>query len=268
MQTILKCLDAVRANNPLVLNLTNYVVTNNTANALLAVGASPIMSFAQEELDDLLTISGALVINIGTLHADWIAMAKTAMRLAAEKHVPIVLDPVGVGASQLRTKTVTELLSIAKPAVIRGNASETLALNGAVGNSKGVDSTAESGQAITAAQQLAAKYDCVVVISGATDYCCTTNEVVGIANGDAMMTQVTGMGCTATAVVGACIAVEKNALIAAQTAMAVMGVAGEIAAQQSQGPGSLAVNFLDQLSQLSASQLQSYIKLDTAYATA
>ena len=238
---------AVRAKSPLVHNITNYVVMNNSANALLAIGASPVMAHWVSEMEEMASIAGALVINIGTLDDKWIegmiAAGKTAMR----RGIPIILDPVGVGATSQRTEAAVKIIDICHPTIIRGNASEIMALVDASVKSKGVDSSASSDDALESAKKLAAATSSVVVISGETDYITDGQSVNTVSGGNPIMTSVTGMGCTSTALVGAFAAVIDDPMLAATAAMAVMSLAGERAAERSLGNGSMQVNFLDEL---------------------
>ena len=238
---------AVRSQRPLVHNITNYVVMNNSANALLAVGASPVMAHWTQEMEEMVSIAGALVLNIGTLDQNWLESMKVAGLAASRKGIPIVMDPVGAGATSARTAASLELIRLCHPSVIRGNASEIMALVNAEIKSKGVDSSAQSSDAVEAARKLAAETGAVVVISGATDYITDGSVVHTVEGGDEIMTAVTGMGCTSTALVGAFSAVVEDPLIAATAAMAVMSLAGERAAARSRGNGSMQVNFLDEL---------------------
>ncbi len=238
---------AVRQTSPLVHNITNYVVMNTTANALLSAGASPIMAHAPEEMEELVAISGALVLNIGTLSRPWIESMLLAGRCAAARKVPVVLDPVGAGASALRTETCLTLLRMVRPAVVRGNASEILALCGAEGATKGVDSIKAPSDALEAAMQLAESFGCVVVVSGEEDVILDSGRIVSLRGGSALMPRVTGMGCTATALVAAHVAAAGDAFTGAVCGMAVMAVAGGMAAEQAAGPGSFQVHFLDAL---------------------
>ncbi len=247
-------LAALRERQPLVHNITNYVVMNLTANALLALGASPIMAHADEELDELLGLASALVLNIGTLSAGWIASMRHAAEAAGKRGVPIVLDPVGAGASRLRTDTALALLGVAPPAVIRGNASEILALAGAAGKTRGVDSTQAAHAAAAAARQLAAAYGCAVAVSGAEDFITDGAEDLLLPGGHPLMPRVTGLGCTATAVVGAFAAVAPTPFRAAVSGMAMMKSAGEIAARQASGPGTFVPHFLDALHNLTPTE--------------
>jgi hydroxyethylthiazole kinase len=252
---------AVRSQRPLVHNITNYVVMNNSANALLAIGASPVMAHWKDEMEEMTAIAGALVINIGTLDSGWVEGMKAAGVAASHRGTPIVLDPVGAGATSQRTSVVMELIELCKPTIIRGNASEIMTVASAwskhsgsseqdceeSAKSKGVDSSASSDDAIHAAIRLAQQTGAVVVISGATDYITDGKVIHTVEGGDEIMTAVTGMGCTATALTGAFAAVCKDPMTAAVAAMAVMSSAGEKAAAQARGNGSMQMYFLDEL---------------------
>ena len=240
----------IRSQAPLIHNITNYVVMNTTANALLSLGASPVMAHAIEEVEEMVAMAGALVINIGTLSERWIAAMIKAGEAAKKRGIPIILDPVGAGATGLRTKTAHDLMIAAAPTIIRGNGSEIISLASAESSTKGVDSIHGAEAAGDAAQILAEKYQCVVSISGPIDVILDVNERITIANGHPMMPKVTGLGCTATAITGAFATVNTSPFLAAAHAMAVMGITGEIAAEKSDGPGSLQLNFLDTLYRL------------------
>jgi hydroxyethylthiazole kinase len=256
---------AVRSQRPLVHNITNYVVMNNSANALLAIGASPVMAHWTQEMEEMVSIAGVLVLNIGTLDENWLESMKVAGVAASRRGIPIVLDPVGAGATSQRTAAVVELIELCRPTIIRGNGSEIMTVASAwskhlgsseqegteSAKSKGVDSSASSDDAIHAAIRLAQQTGAVVVISGATDYITDGSVVHTVDGGDEIMTAVTGMGCTSTALVGAFAAVVKEPLVAATAAMAVMSLAGERAAALSRGNGSMQVNFLDELYRMS-----------------
>ena len=248
-------LAALRARTPLVHNITNLVVTNNTANALLAIGASPAMVEAAEEVAEFAALADALVINLGTMSAARAVAMKLAADAARNAGTPWVLDPVAVGAIGYRSTVAVGLLA-SRPQVVRGNASEIIALarlSGATTDDaparggRGVDSLAAADEAIQAARALSLARACVVVVSGATDYATDGNRMVAIENGHPMMPRVTGMGCTATAIIGACLAVEPDPLAAAVHGMVMIGLAGEIAGERAPGPGSLQVGLLDAL---------------------
>ena len=247
-------LAAIRARTPLVHNITNLVVTNSTANALLAIGASPAMVEAEEEAAEFAAIADALVINLGTMSAPRARAMRLAAHAARTAGTPWVLDPVAVGAIGFRSGIAVELLGC-KPQAVRGNASEIIALarrSGAAGpgaatGGRGVDSLAQAHDALEAARLLARAIGCAVVVSGAVDYATDGARTVAIENGHPMMPRVTGLGCTATAIVGACLAVEPDPLAAAVHGMAIIGIAGEIAGETARGPGSLQLELLDAL---------------------
>lgn len=248
-------LEKVRNESPLVHNITNYVVMNQTANALLAVGASPVMAHAVEEVEEMVGLARALVINIGTLSSPWIEAMLRAGLVAKRRGIAIVLDPVGCGATAFRTATSALLVEKLRPAIIRGNASEIQALAGGAAHTKGVDSRQSSESVARAADWLASANDCVVSVSGAVDLIIGGGTTIRVHNGDPIMTSVTGMGCTASALTGAFVAVGISPLTAAAHAMTVMGVCGELAAARSAGPGSFVPAFLDTLWTLDAATL-------------
>lgn len=252
---------AIREHVPLVHNITNYVVMNTTANALLSIGASPVMAHAEEEVADMVGISNALVVNIGTLSEKWILSIHKAMIQAGNIGVPIILDPVGAGATPYRTKTALHLLSITPVAIIRGNASEISALAQDIVKTKGVDSSSESESALNAANELCRKYGSIVCITGKTDIVVSNDQTARIMNGHPMMQRVTGLGCTSSALCGAFLAVNASVFAAAVHAMVVMGIAGEMAAEQAKGPGSLQLHFLDILYSLTEMDIQTRMKL-------
>ena len=257
----------IRAESPLVHNITNYVVMNTTANALLALGASPVMAHAQEEVEEMASLAKALVINIGTLSAAWIDSMMKAGRAARQKGIPIVLDPVGSGATRFRTETVQSLLRTAPPAIVRGNASEIRSLVLAEQSTKGVESVHASEETLEAAQSLSAAFGGVVSVSGRTDLIVKNDRTVRVLNGHPLMSRITGMGCTATALTAAFAAVNPSHFIAAANAMALMGIAGEMAAERSAGPASFEMHFLDALYGIRESDIEQRLKLESVKGT-
>ncbi len=262
MSNMIQILEEIRAKSPLVHNITNYVVMNNTANALLSIGASPVMAHAIEEVEDIIRISSSLVINMGTLSESWVKSMLLSASKSNEFNKPFVFDPVGVGASQYRTETALKIMETATPSVIRANASEIMALAQLSQSTKGVDSTIDTQNALEGAILLSKKLNNTIVISGAVDYVVTKDRVTKIHNGSLLMSKVTGMGCTATAIVGACIAVEKDFHKAATAAMAIMGITGEMAEDVSKGPGSFQACFLDCLYHISSEDIKNKMKID------
>jgi hydroxyethylthiazole kinase len=261
-ENILRDLAAIRANNPVVLSITNYVVTNTTANALLAIGASPIMSHAAEEMAELLAFSGALVINLGTVAPEYLAAMDPAWAAANAAGVPVVLDPVGAGASTLRTATPLALLARNKAFIVRGNASEIMTLAGSGGATKGVDSTARSDDAAAFASSLARRLGCAVVVSGEVDIVCAGQDKARVLGGSALMPRVTGLGCTATALCGAFAAVNPDPFEAALGACVAMKVAGEMAAEKASGPGTLQLYFYDALFAMGEEDIRRRLKVE------
>ncbi len=243
-------IERVRAESPLVHNITNYVVMNLTANALLAAGAAPVMAHATQEVEEIVRIASALVVNIGTLSPGWVQAMRLAMSAARRRGIPVVLDPVGAGASALRTETCLDLISLAAPTVLRGNPSEIRALTVPKAATRGVDSRDQADAALPSAQELSRATGAVVSVSGPVDLIVRGETVLEVANGHPLMRQVTGMGYVASALTAAFAAVNPDPLLAAAHAMAVMGICGELAAEQSRGPGSFAVAFLDALYRL------------------
>lgn len=252
----------VRKQSPLVHNITNYVAMSLSANALLAIGASPLMSAEPLEMEQIVAVSSSLVINIGCLESVSIKAMELAASCASRLGRPWVLDPVGAGASSLRTDTALGLVERHHPCVIRANASEVLALAGISAVSHGVDSAADSRDALDAARQLAKRWGTVVSMSGEVDYITDGTSVISIANGSPMLPRVTAMGCTASALTGAFVAVDGDVLQAAASAMALAGVAGEMAAARSRGTGSLQVEYLDILSTFNPEEIEKQIRYE------
>lgn len=250
---------ALKEAPPLVVNITNYVVMNNTANALLAIGASPIMAHSREEMAELMQFAGALVINIGTLDQTWIERMHYAVAQANLNNVPIVLDPVGCGASQIRTQVSRDIAAAADRLTIRCNASEIIALAGENASNHGVDATDSIHEALDDARFVAKYYHANVVISGEKDLLISPMGEYHLSNGHPMMARVTGMGCTHTALTAAFSAIGDDTGLAST---AVLGVCGQIAQAQSKGPGSLQMNLLDTLYQITPQQIEEQLLIE------
>ncbi len=259
-ETLAVDLERVRHNSPLVHCITNYVAMNFNANALLAIGASPVMAHAKEEMADMTAIASSLSLNIGTLDSQWVEGIFAAGDSMMALGKPIIFDPVGSGATPYRTGVSREIIARFRPTIIRGNGSEIMSLVDAEVLSKGVDSSVSSDLAIEAAKLLALSSGAVVVVSGETDYITDGNRVETIANGSKMMTSVTAMGCTATVIVAAFAAVNPSPFEAALHAMALMGVAGERAAAKSAAPATLQRNFIDELYTISGQTLAAEVR--------
>lgn len=248
---------ALREMSPLVLNITNYVAMNFSANVLLAAGASPIMSFYPEEMEEIAAKCNSLVINIGCLDGQVAEGARRAAEAAGAHGLPWVLDPVGVGASAPRKELCKELILNYKPTIIRGNASEIITLAELIcecvtdtAGGRGVDSTMDSGNSIAAACSIANKTGAVVSVSGKTDYITDGETILKVDGGSPVMPQITAMGCSASALTAAFAAVKKDPLEAAWLAMAAMASAGDSAAARTSLPGSFQTAFLDALATL------------------
>lgn len=261
-ESVWACVGRIRAAAPLVHNITNYVVMNTTANALLALGASPVMAHAEEEVRDMAALAGALVINLGTISMPWVRSAFLAAGAAREKGIPVVFDPVGAGATAYRTNTFRDLIREFPPAIIRGNASEILALATAASRTKGVDSTESSDRALDAARLLNGETGSAVCVSGETDYVVQGPRLIRVRNGHPMMPRVTGLGCTASALCGAFAAVEPDAAGATAAAMAVLGMAGETAARKAPGPGTLQYRIIDALYGMGETDIHELLKVE------
>ena len=259
-------LQAVRERAPLVHNITNFVVMNYSANALLAVGASPVMAHAHEEVRDMVGIAQALVLNIGTLEPDWIASMRLALPAAKARGIPVVLDPVGAGATPYRNAALADLLRSGAPTVVRGNGSEIMSVAGLAAKTRGVDSAASSNEAVDAARALARDLGGVVCASGADDHVVgSTGRHATLSNGHPWMTRVTGVGCSASALVGAFAGVQPDAWRATVAAMACLGVVGELAVERTQaagaGVGRLQIELLDGLQLLDEASFAARLKL-------
>ncbi len=261
-ETIWNNIEKIREESPLVHNITNYVVMNNTANALLAAGASPVMAHAIEEVQDMVKIAGALVINMGTLSPQWVEAMKMSMEEAKRLGKPIIFDPVGVGATPYRNETAAGFITNYKPEIIRGNASEILATVSSEHQTKGVDSTASTDSATEAAHYLNQKYGAVVCISGAKDMIITNKKTAMIQNGHPLMAKITGMGCTATALIAAFAAVEKDPFTATLSAMSLLGVAGELSQKNAKGPGSMQIALLDKLYSIKKNEFMDNLNIE------
>lgn len=239
-------IETLRRRKPLVYNITNIVSAGCTANALLAAGASPVMSCAEEEAAELAGMADALVLNIGTADRNQLALMSLALKEAHKRHIPTILDPVGAGATAFRTGAARQLLDTGRIRFLRGNISEMMALAEFDIVTRGVDtSSTDTANALLAARELSARYNCAVSVSGPTDIITCRNSAGFVSNGSDLMPLVTGLGCSASALLGAFAAVDSNPLHAAVSAAAFLAVCGELAAQKADGPGTLAVHLPD-----------------------
>lgn len=262
--TTVEFLDSIRTTAPLVHNITNFVVMNPSANILLAVGASPVMAHSREEVADMAALAGALVLNIGTLSEEWIEAMVLAAKVANQRGIPVILDPVGAGATPYRTRAVKHILREAKISIIRGNASEVLSLAVDDVKTRGVDSSLSlSDELVDAAGIIARQHGCIVAISGAKDLITDGSRMLRVANGVPLMTRVTGLGCGLSAVAGAfCAVAGEHLLNAVAAAFGFYGLCGELAFGASNRPGSFFVAFLDSLYTSGSAEIHAHLRIE------
>ncbi|HUW65715.1 MAG TPA: hydroxyethylthiazole kinase [Spirochaetia bacterium] len=254
-------LTRVRSEKPLVHHITNLVVTNITANATLAVGASPVMAQAREEVEEMVRLSRALVLNIGTLTPGLVEVMISAGQEANRRGVPVILDPVGVGVTRLRTESVARLLAAVRVSVVRGNASEIAIAGGFEAAIRGVDAVGQTDETAQTAGEVARRLGTVVAATGKIDYVSDGRRTVEVHNGHPLATSVTGTGCMATAVIAAFRAVEGDDLTAAAAALAYYGYAAEKAAAGAAGPGSFQAGLFDALFSLQPGELARGVRI-------
>ena len=240
-------LKILRQTKPLVLNLTNYVTMDFVANNLLALGAAPIMSEDIREIEELVQISSSVNINIGTLTAEFIERAKFACNMAKKYNKPIILDPVGVGASKIRIEAAKKILPFVD--ILRGNASEIMAVFGLNSKELGVESSHKVSDSLEVARELALQQKITVIVSGAEDFICDGKQEQILPFGSNLMPLITGTGCSLTAVIAAFRAIIPDSFEAAKLATSYFGLAGQIAAESAKGPGSFRVAFIDNIHQ-------------------
>jgi hydroxyethylthiazole kinase len=255
-------LRAIRTEHPLIHQITNYVVMNETANITLAVGASPVMAHALAEVEEMAGYAGALVLNIGTLSPEWVDAMVLAGRAANRHGAPVVLDPVGAGATRMRTDACRRILAEVAVAIVRGNAAEVSALIGETAKIRGVDSVS-AGDPGALAAAAARALGCTVAVTGAVDHIAGPGGSAAISNGVAILGQVTGTGCMSTALCGCFAAVNRDdPLRAATEALAAFGVAAEHAAVGARGPGSFHVNLYDCVAGLDPETLDAEVHIE------
>jgi len=256
-------LGVLRERKPLVHNITNYVVMNETANAILALGALPVMAHAAEEVAEMVGLAGALVLNIGTLSEAWIEAMLLAGKAANERGVPVVLDPVGAGATSYRTTTARRLLDEIDVAVLRGNAGEVATLVGVEAEVRGVESVGAGGDLAELADAAARTLGLVASVTGPVDHVSDGERSAAVANGHELLASITGTGCMSTAITGCFLAGKDDPFDAAVEALVAFGVAGEDAAAGARGPGSFHVALYDTLAGLDPVTLTERGKVET-----
>jgi hydroxyethylthiazole kinase len=251
----------VREKRPLVHHITNYVTVNDCANITISAGAAPVMADAPEEVCEMVTFAGALVLNIGTLNKGQIESMLLAGGMANDRRIPIVLDPVGAGATRFRTESAQRLLDELKITILKGNAGEIGILAGAEAFVRGVDSQGVTGDPSRIAQHFAKESGVTVVISGPTDIVTDGRRILLVENGHPMMGSISGTGCMAASVTGAFAAVTDDTVIASAAALAAFGIAGERAAAGARGPYSFKTALFDQMAALKPEDLLSDAKI-------
>jgi hydroxyethylthiazole kinase len=260
-------LTEVRQHRPLVHNMTNVVVTNAVANALLALGASPVMAYAHEEVQDMARIAGALALNMGTLTPDLITGMILAGQAAGEARVPIVFDPVGFGATPYRIEAAREVVAKLGLTVLKGNAGEIGGMTGAGGTVSGVDAVQVGANLAHAMTQFARAHQTILVSTGVQDFVTDGKDLWVLSNGHPLLAHITGSGCMLTGVIGAFLAVAdkesgpRSFAEASVAAITCFNIAAEKAAQQSQGPGTFSVHFFDELSALDPNQVNDMARI-------
>jgi len=260
-ERIAELLEGVRRQRPLLHHITNFVVMNDTANLTLALGALPVMAHAREEVAEMVGMAGALVLNPGTLTPQWVDSMLVAGRRANELGIPIVLDPVGAGATGLRTESNLRLLEELDIAVLRGNPGEIGALAGIGGKVKGVESIGELADPLQVARSMAVRFETTVAITGKRDIVSDGQRAMAVDNGHIMLKTITGTGCMATTAIAAFAAVEEDRLLAAAAGLVCFGLAAELAAAHAKGPGSFKVALFDALHNLTAEQVREGAKV-------
>jgi hydroxyethylthiazole kinase len=255
-------LGVLRERKPLVHQITNYVVMNETANATLALGALPVMAHAREEVEEMVALAGALVLNIGTLSPHWVEAMLAAGNAASAAGTPIVLDPVGAGATRYRTDTAKRILSEVDVTVLRGNQGEIATLVGVVAEVRGVESIDAGDEPAELARLAARNLGVVASVTGVVDHVSDGDRSYAVANGHELLASVTGTGCMSSAITGCFLAAKPAEPVeAAAEALAAFGVAGEDAARDAKGPGSFHVGLYDALAALDPATLDSRAKI-------
>ncbi|MDX6510615.1 MAG: hydroxyethylthiazole kinase [Gaiellaceae bacterium] len=258
-------LRVLRERKPLVHQITNYVVMNETANATLALGALPVMAHAREEVEQMVALAGALVLNIGTLSPRWVEAMLMAGRAASARGIPVVLDPVGAGATSYRTETAKQILDAVDVTVLRGNAGEVATLVGVQAEVRGVESIGAGAEAAELAREAARTLGLVASVTGAVDHVSDGSRVLAVSNGHPLLASVTGTGCMSSALTGCFLAAKpEEPLAAAAEALAAFGVAGEEAARDARGPGSFHVGLYDALAALDPATLDDRVRIHDA----
>lgn len=264
LQASAEAIVQVRSKQPLIHHLTNYVTVNDCANITLAAGASPVMANDIAEVEEMVSLASALVLNMGALNPGMVSSMLAAGKNAARLKIPVAFDPVGVGATSFRRETAERIIAEVRPTVIKGNLAEIKALSGEYHGAKGVDSTADDGDAERVAVELSQKLNCVIAITGKIDIVARDKKICRIENGDAMLASVTGTGCMTTSLIACCLGAATDSFDAAVTGVAIMGIAGEIAKERlkpGEGLGTFRMHIFDAVSTMTPDIFMRYAKI-------
>jgi hydroxyethylthiazole kinase len=272
-ENILELLVSLREKTPLVHHLTNYVTVNDCANITLAIGGSPVMADDINEVRDMVSLASSLVINIGTLNSRTVEAMLEAGKRANELSIPVILDPVGAGATAYRTETAKKILKEIKLSVVRGNLSEIKTLYGVKAQTKGVDSSetlsenrGELGEVKELAKAFAKELNTVIAITGATDIITDGTRLYTVENGHKIMSKITGTGCMCTSLIGSYLGAGEDKLLAALAGVTSMGIAGEIAYErldkENEGTGTLRIKIIDAIYNLSEEVILKRVKIN------
>jgi hydroxyethylthiazole kinase len=253
----------VREKRPLIHHITNYVTVNDCANITLCAGGAPVMAEAAEEVEEMAAVASALVLNIGTLNRVQVKSMELAGRMANDREIPVILDPVGAGATQYRTKTVRRLMDKLDITILKGNAGEIGVLAGAEGKVRGVDSHGLVGDPQVIARDFARSAGLTVVVSGATDIVTDGKCILLVDNGHPMMGSISGTGCMAASVTGTFAAESRDTVLASAAALAAFGIPGERAAACARGPLSFKTALFDELATLTPEDLATVARIRT-----
>lgn len=261
VSVVCRNLAAVRSQHPLIHSMTNFVVMNETANAILAVGGSPVMSDAIDEAADFASMASALVLNIGTLYPSSVEAMVVAGKAANRCGKPVVFDPVGAGATALRTEAARRILSEVRVSILRANQGEAMAVAGMDGRVRGVDSASDVEDFAMVAADIARRIGCPVAVTGKTDVITDGNTTYLCHNGHPMLQNITGTGCTVTALTACFVSAAPDVLTGATSALAFFGLCGELAAAESRGPGSFEVALRDRLFTVGQEELMAGVRV-------
>lgn len=259
---ISETLRKIKEQRPLVHHITNWVTIYDCANIVRAIGALPVMAHAIEEVEQMTSISSALVLNIGTLTVDLVESMILAGKKANEKNIPVILDAVGAGATDLRTNKAVEILEKVKISVLKGNSSEIGTIAGAEAETKGVEAISVKGNLVEISKKIASERNLTVVITGKEDIISNGKDTYICKNGHDMMGSFVGSGCMAASVIGTFAAVEKDYTLASTNALSFIGIAGELAAKTAKGPASYKTIFFDEIFNLDKNKIEEMIKIE------